>query len=340
VLARGEPVREDVAAVAALQSLAVKGLLVPIALARAGGVSELELFLDHFKSALADGRRSGITRVPLSDDPDDVAYAINEAPDATPLGDRVEWAVWGLLSSAREVDTRSLLRRVYALFRGIETPDRELIERCVAAYATQTDEGRWRLLDQDALVARQASQAQVLAELIDAGHRLGFKVHIGRDVDRRAVPSSHIERGRVLTDLLGEAERASGPSRFVRGASEALDFVDCVWYDKGRMVFLWQVDWTARIHRSVVALGEAIPDDDRVFRFLAVADERTALVHEKLHRSPAVAEVVRRRGWRFVKWNALRRWLGDTQASLESLEPVLGLEPAVEQSGQQLAFRW
>jgi hypothetical protein len=319
VLARGEPVREDVAAVAALQSLAAKGLLVPIALARAGGVSELELFLDHFKSALADGRRTGITRVPLSDDADDVAYAITEAPDATPLGDRVEWAVWGLLSSAREVDTRSLLR---------------------AAYATQTDDGRWRLLDQDRLVARQASQAQVLAELIDAGHRLGFKVHVGRDVERRAVPKSHQERGRVLADLVGEAERSSGASRFVRGASEALDFVDCVWYDKGRMVFLWQVDWTARIHRSVVALGEAIPDDDRVFRFLAVADERTGLVHEKLRRSPALAEVVRRRGWRFVKWDPLRRWLRDAQAGLDGLEPVLGLEPAVEQSGQQLAFRW
>jgi hypothetical protein len=341
VLARGEPVREDVAAVAALQSLAAKGLLVPIALARAGGVSELELFLDHFKSALADGRRTGITRVPLSDDADDVAYAINEAPDATPLGDRVEWAVWGLLSSAREVDTRSLLRRVYALFRGIETPDRELIERCVAAYATQTDEGRWRLLDQDGLVARQASQAQVLAELIDAGHRLGFKVHVGRDVERRAVPSSHALRDvRVLADLVSDAERATGASRFVRGASEALDFVDCVWYDRGRMVFLWQVDWTARIHRSIVALGEAIPDDDRVFRFLAVADERTGLVHEKLRRSPALAEIVRRRGWRFVKWDPLRRWLKDAQTGLDGLEPVLGLEPAVEQSGQQLAFRW
>jgi len=229
---------------------------------------------------------------------------------------------------------------VYGLFRGIETPDRELVERCVAAYATQTDDGRWRLLDQDALVARQASQAQVLAELIDAGHRLGFKVHVGRDVERRAVPQSHQERGRALADLVGEAERSSGASRFVRGASDALDFVDCVWYDKGRMVFLWQVDWTARIHRSVVALGEAIPDDDRVFRFLAVADERTGLVHEKLRRSPALADVVRRRGWRFVKWDPLRRWLRDAQAGLDGLEPVLGLEPAVEQSGQQLAFRW
>ncbi len=340
VLARGEPVREDVAAVAALQSLAAKGLLVPIALARAGGVSELELFLDHFKSALADGRRTGITRVAVSDDADDVAYAVTEAPDATPLGDRVEWAVWGLLSSAREVDTRSLLRRVYGLFRGLETPDRELVERCVAAYATQTEDGRWRLLEQDALVARQASQAQVLAELIDAGHRLGFKVHIGRDVERRALPSSHEGRGRVLTDLVSETERASGASRFIRGASEAVDFVDCVWYDKGHMVFLWQVDWTARIHRSVVALGEAIPDDDRVFRFLAVAGERTGLVHEKLRRSPALADVVRRRGWRFVKWDPLRRWLGDSQAGLDGLEAVVGLEPAVEQSGQQLAFRW
>jgi hypothetical protein len=305
VLARGEPVREDVAAVAALQSLAAKGLLVPIALARA-----------------------------------DVAYAVTEAPDATPLGDRVEWSVWGLLSSAREVDTRSLLRRVYGLFRGIETPDRELVERCIAAYATQTDEGRWRLLDQDALVARQASQAQVLAELIDTGHRLGFKVHVGRDVERRALPSTHAERGRVLTDLVTEAERTSGAARFVRGASEALDFVDCVWYDRAHMVFLWQVDWTARIHRSIVALGEAIPDDDRVFRFLALADERTGLVNEKLRRSPALAEVVRRRGWRFVKWDPLRKWLGDAQSGLDGLEVVLGLEPAVEQSGQQLAFRW
>ena len=56
--------------------------------------------------------------------------------------------------------------------------------------------------------------------------------------------------------------------------------------------------------------------------------------------SPALAEVVRRRGWRFVKWDPLRRWLGDAQSGLDGLEAVVGLEPAVEQSGQQLAFRW
>ena len=339
-VARGEPIREDMAAVAALQALSAEALLVPLALARAGGVSELELFMDHFRSALADARRSGLVKLTLSDDPEDVAYAVASPSDTTPLDDRVEWAVWGVLSAARDVDTRSLLRRTYALFRGIETPERELIERCIASYAVQSEEGKWRLAEADGLVARQASQAQVVADLVDAGHRLGFKVHIGRDLQRHAAPATHQGRGRTLVELLTDAERLAGPARVLRGPADALEFVDCVWYDRGRMAFLWQVEWTARLHRSLVSLGEAIPDDDRVFRFIAAADERVTLVREKLDRSPALADVVRRRGWRFVKWSPLRKFLQDGEAGLDGLEPVLGLEPAVEQTGHQLAFKW
>jgi len=339
-IARGEPIREDLAAVAALQALSAEALLVPLALARAGGVSELELFMDHLKSALADARRSGLVKVALSDEPDDVAYAMAGPIDTTPLDDRVEWAVWGVLSAAREVDTRSLLRRTYALFRGIETPDRELIERCIASYAVQSEEGRWRLAEVDGLVARQASQAQVIADLVDAGHRLGFKVHIGRDLQRHAAPATHADRGRTLVELMTDAERLSGPARALRGPADALEFIDCVWYDKGRMAFLWQVEWTARLHRSLVSLGEAIPDDDRVFRFIAAADERAGLLRDKLDRAPALTEVVRHRGWRFVKWAPLRKFLQDGEAGLDGLEPVLGLEPAVEQTGHQLAFKW
>lgn len=339
-LARGEPIREDLAAAAALQALSAEALLVPLALARAGGVSELELFMDHFKSALADGKRSGLVKVALSEEANDVAYAIADTHDVSPLDDRVEWAVWGVLSAAREVDTRSLLRRTYALFRGVETPDRELIERVIASYATQSEEGKWRLAAADGLVARQASQAEVVAELVDAGHLLGFKVHIGRDLQRHATPVSHEDRGRTLVELMTDAERLSGPARTVRGPADALESIDCVWYDRGRMTFLWQVEWTARLHRSVVSLGEAIPDDDRVFRFVAVADERTTLLQDKLARSPALAEAVRRRDWRFVKWSPLRRYLGAGEVSLDGLEPILGLEPAVEQAGHQLAFKW
>jgi hypothetical protein len=345
IRSRGEPVATDRAAVAALESLAGRKLLAPLTMARAGGVSELEVFVDHFRSALADAARSGIVKVDLDGASaehahDTTVYSLAEAIDTTPLDDRLEWGVWGLLSASREVETRTLLRRAYGLFRDIETPDRELVERCIAAYGHQGDDGKWRLRDEDALVRRQADQTLLAVQLLDAGRRLGFKVHVGRDLERRALPEAHLDRGAVLGDLMTDAERTANVSLVSRLHSDALEYIDCVWYDKGRMVFLWQLEWTARLHRSVVALGEAVPDEDRVFRFFAIADERRALAEFKLRRAVGTAEVVRRRGWRFVKWGPLRSWATQPEVALDLLEPVLGLSPEVEQTGQQLAFRW
>src|SRR6266850_2922389 len=274
IRARGEPVATDRAAVAALESLAARKLLAPLTLARAGGVSELEVFLDHFRSALADGARSGIVKIELDGAAaehahDTTVYSLGEPIDATPLDDRLEWGVWGLLSASRDVETRTLLRRAYGLFRDVETPDRELVERCVAAYGHQGDDGRWRLRDEDALVRRQADQTLLAIQLVDAGRRLGFKVHVGRDLERRALPEAHVHRGAVLADLMTNEEQGADVSRVSGIRSDAL----------------------------------------------------------------------RRRGWRFVKWGPLRSWATRPDVALDLLEPVLGLSPEVEQTGQQLAFR-
>ena len=345
VRSRGEPVATDRAAVAALESLAARKLLAPLTLARAGGVSELEVFLDHFRSALADAARSGIVKIELDGAAaehvhDTTVYSLAEPIETTPLDDRLEWGVWGLLSASRDIETRALLRRAYGLFRDVETPDRELVERCIAAYGHQGDDGRWRLRDEDGLVRRQADQTLLAIQLVDAGRRLGFKVHVGRDIERRPLPEAHAHRGAALEDLMTDAERTADVSRISGIRSDALEYFDCVWYEKGKMVFLWQLEWTARLHRSVVALGEAVPDEDRVFRFFAIADERRALAAFKLRRAAGIADVVRRRGWRFVKWGPLRSWATQPDVALDLLEPVLGLSPEVEQTGQQLAFRW
>jgi hypothetical protein len=345
IATRGEPIATDRAGVAALEALASRKLLAPLTLARAGGVSELETFLDHFRSALADARRSGIAKIALEGVAaehahDTTLYALAEPAETTPLDDRLEWGVWGLLAASGEVETRAVLRRAYGLFRDVETPDRELVERCIASYGRQGDDGRWRLREEDALARRQADQTLLVLQLVDAGHQLGFKVHVGRDLERRPLPEAHAQRGAVLADLMTEAERAIPVSRVSRVSADALEYVDCVWYDRARMVFLWQLEWTARLHRSIVTLGEAIPDADHVFRFLAIADDRRPLAEFKLRRAPGIADLVRRRGWRFVKWAPLRGWATRADVALDLLESVLGLSPEVEQTGQQLAFRW
>ncbi len=338
VTARGGPISTDLAAAAALEALAKRRLLAPLALARAGGVSELELFLDHFRSALADGKRTGLERIAKGDDAE---YAlIATPPDQSPLEDRVEWGVWTLLSAARDIDTRTVLRRAYGLFRGLETPDRELVQRCLASYGEQGDDGRWHLREEDGLALRQAEQTGLAAALADAGHRLGFKVRFGRELRRRPLSGALASRGTILADILTDADRLAPVTRSVRGVSDALDLVDVVWHDRARMTFIWQLDWTARAHRSVVALGEAIPDAERIFRFYAVADARHALLSWKLGRLPVVAEAVQKRGWRLVKWAPLRRFAADPAADLADLEAVLGLDPGVEQAGHQLVFQW
>ena len=337
ISARARPVSEDLAAAAAIEALSKKRLLAPLALARAGGVSELELFLDHFRSALADGRRLGIERVARGDHAE---YMLSTPSlDASPLEDRVEWGVWTLLSASKDLETRTALRRAYGLFRGLETPDRELVQRCLASYGTQSDDGRWRLRDEDALALRQAEQTALAAALADTGHRLGFTVKFGRELRRRPLVAPLAARGTVLADLLLDSDRDTSLVRSVRGSAEALDLVDVLWTG-AKMTFIWQLDWTARAHRSIVALGEAIPDGDRVFRFYAVADARQALLSWKLRRLPEVAETVSKRGWRMVKWEPLRRFASDPGSDLAALEPVLGLEPAVEQAGKQLVFQW
>ncbi len=336
IVARGAPIDGEHAAAAALEALSERGLLASLALARASGVSELEVFIDHFRSALADGRRDGIQRIGEGPQRFDLAHPADRAP----LDDRVEWSVWGLLTASREVDTRSVLRRTYALFRGPETPDRELVERCLASYGIQGDDGRWHLREEDGLAARQQQQTRLGAHLVDAGHRLGFKVHVGRDLQRRALPEPFAARGGVLADLMSDDERAAQLGRYARGSGEALQFVDCMWYGRAQMVFLWHVDWTARMHRPVVEIGEAIADDERVFRFLALPEERKGLAVLKLTRSAALADVVRRRGWRLVKWTPLAAFAADPATGLGDLEPVLGLEPAVERSAHQLSFKW
>ena len=58
----------------------------------------------------------------------------------------------------------------------------------------------------------------------------------------------------------------------------------------------------------------------------------------KLERSPWLRAEIDRQNWYFLKWQHLDALMGAEQASLERLEPVLGLDPLIERGGQQLTM--
>ncbi len=333
IAARGEPVGPDRAGVAALEVLGSEGILP--GLLSDEGVSPVERFIAHLADALDVPGRSGLRRV---GEDGRVAYALPD-PDAEadPLDDRVEWAVWGLLSAAQDDDTPGFLRRAYAMFPGVLTPERDLVERCLASYGVRGGDGRWELRPEDAQGRRRVGRAAVVAGLADAGARLGFEVAVGREFAGRPPPSP--SGGARPLAVVGRPDPAA-LGRVIEAPPVVAEALDCVWYGRGGLVFVWQVEWTARLNRSIAMLGEAIRDDSRTFRFLVVADLRHDLLAYKLHRSRRLKELVARRAWRFVGWEAIRRLAGSSCASLADLEPILGLRTAWEQPRHQTVFHW
>jgi len=121
-------------------------------------------------------------------------------------------------------------------------------------------------------------------------------------------------------------------------AVEDVADVDCIWYARGKMAFLFEVEWTAMLGEPLLRRGSRIPPDESLVRFLVVAPERTELVRHKLERSPLLREAVARDNWHIIKWNHIGAFLARDPLDLADLEPFIGIDPRVERSGEQISL--
>ncbi len=249
---------------------------------------------------------------------------------AVPLSDRVEWAVFSLLSTGGPMSEASFFERVSALFTGPDLPDEGLVRACLESYrsiASTPD----NLLTADDLAKRSHEHTELLAALVDLGHRLGFSCWVGtRQQGRRT--------GRAALGARMDSREAAGPPYLGRLRAEDLEEVDVIWYVRGRMAFLWEVEWTAMLGDTILRRHARMAPDERVVRFCVVLPERVELVRYKLERSPLLRAGLEEGGWHLMKADHLREWVGRDSVAVSDLEPLLGLDPAIERTGDQLSL--
>ncbi|MEO8208046.1 MAG: hypothetical protein ABI598_03340 [Chloroflexota bacterium] len=250
---------------------------------------------------------------------------------AVPLADRVEWAVYSLLSTAGPMDEPAFHERVAGMFTGHDLPDEALVRSCLESYRS-ADSTPDRLTTGDDVRRRTAEHTELLARLADGGHRLGMNVWIGRREQGRRFGSG------TLGDLLEPHERTAWLPGIARAAGEDLLDVDCIWYVRGRTAFLFEVEWTAMLGEVLLRRHARIAADDRLVRFLAVAPERAELVRHKLAASPILRAAMGADNWHLVLWPHLTSWLSAEEINLAGLEPYLGLDPTIDARGQQLGL--
>ena len=247
---------------------------------------------------------------------------------AVPLADRVEWAVFSLLSTAGPISESAFYERISSLFTGHDLPDEGLVRACLDSYRSlaSTPDG---LITADDLLRRSQEHTDLLGQLADAGHRLGMRVWIGRSEQSRRTA-----RG-PLADRLDEREQRvylGGISR----ASDALAEVDAIWYVRSKVALLFEVEWTAMLGEPILRRHARIPPDESIIRFLVIAPERAELVRYKLERSPLLRAALDEGTWHIIKADHLRAFLARDPLDLGDLEPFLGLDPLIERSGEQL----
>jgi hypothetical protein len=246
------------------------------------------------------------------------------------LADRVEWATFSVLTTAGRLDENGFIERIYALFPGLEAPDEELVRACLAAYASVGDKGILR--SEEDLAGRQEDHARIIATLVDYGHRLGLRAWIAkREHDRPFA-------GATLLDRLRDDERRAYLPLIVRAPADSLAGIDAIWYVRGRMAFMFDVEWTAMLSEPILRRGRQIEPTDQQARFCVFPAERTQLLRLKLERSAWLRAEVARQNWHFLKWQHLDGLSARDGASLEWLEPVLGLDPLIERGGEQLTM--
>jgi len=247
-----------------------------------------------------------------------------------PLADRVEWATWSILSTAGRIDEAGFFDRVYRLFPGLAAPDEELVRACLAAYVEPGELGS--LGTDDEIGRRSEDHARVIATLAEYGHRLSLRSWIaGREHDR-------VVDGRRLVALLADDERRVYLPLVIRAPVEALGAVDVIWYVRGKLAFLFEVEWTAMVGEAVLRRGREIPVGERQARFLVLPARRAELLRLKLQRSPWLRAEVERQNWHVLKWEHLATLAARQGARMEWLEPVLGLDPLIERGGEQLTM--
>ena len=151
----------------------------------------------------------------------------------------------------------------------------------------------------------------------------------------RREQTRRLATGGLLGDLLEPGEERLSLGGIAPAVDDVAE-VDAIWYVRGKVAFLFEVEWTAMLGETLLRRHARIPPSEDLIRFLVIAPERAELVRYKLDRSPLLRAALESGTWHIVQSDQLRAFLARDPLDLADLEPYLGLEPTASATSEQM----
>jgi hypothetical protein len=239
------------------------------------------------------------------------AWWLATPPKVRALDDRVEAWVRGHFKDHATVPMSQIEQERCDSFSGILTPEPQLIEHCLAAYATPKGDS-WETREKAKTKATaKARRVAVRTALADLGRRLGYMVQ---------------------TTPLATRKTASPPTVREATSRESQGF-DLLWLkqDGVQRAFLYRE--TAEIDTLLAPLGKKGAETTK--HYLVIADARASLLAYKVQRNLWRQAQIKAQGWRFIKARHILALASAEQLDEHEWAKVIGLHPIVEQDEAQ-----
>jgi hypothetical protein len=285
------------------------------ALALGEHVSMPDFLDEQMESALQEALARGVLEL-LPKDADDATSAVlwwlkAKGYPRRPLGDRLERAVYQILTDRRDCSHEDLCDDVYSRFPGIFTPPPGLVQACVDSYARRDDTSdSWNLRPEEEAANLADERAEALKLLLQVGQRLGYQVSLskrcGPQLSTGTDPISRVRLPRGL-DVSWDSEWA-GPHIFA--------------------------------FKQTTRLGDILSHGGRshseAHRYIVIADRRLDLLRFRMESEVLLRRALNEAEWQFIKLKHLRDLAAKKHLERPDLDQIVGLAPLVERPEAQL----
>ena len=253
---------------------------------------------------------------PADEEKEKGAWWLKSAPEGVRAFDnRVEEAIRDLLQSQPSWTWPTLNNRLQGMFPPPLSPEPQLVQICLAAYARELEPGKWQWLG--GLESQQGQKIGLFRSLVRLGNRLGCPVWLAPEQEQLLSKAGELAGELTAGDKLRAAE----------------GLFDAIWLrpDGKRSAFAW-CD-TSEIDRLLARFPPAIEDEEL---YLIVPHAKSGLLRYKIRRSVLRRKMLRAGAWRFVKDIHIQSLAQAAEVDWQKWSQVSGLEPLVEQDEAQL----